>query len=55
MKTQHTPNLQEIETQITTNRFLNSFDCYPPAQDPDEEPPFSIHSALVKHVPFRKV
>ena len=27
---------------------------YPPAQEPEEAPPISKHSALVKHVPFLK-
>ena len=26
---------------------------YPPAQEPEAAPPFSIHSADVKQVPFR--
>ena len=41
------------------NANLKVFDpvlwTYPPAQEPEAAPPFSIHSADVKQVPFRKV
>ena len=38
-----------------TTPVLNRVKTYPPAHDPDAAPPFSVHSAAVKQVPFRKV
>ena len=52
MKTQQTPNL---EKGIILNEGFQKDFTYPPAQDPEPEPPFSVHSTLVKQVPFRKV
>ena len=39
------PEVDEVKTQQTPN---------PAAQEPDDEPPFELHSLDVKHVPFRR-
>ena len=52
MKTQQTPNLKKGKKVWF---FSNIELFYPPAHDPEDAPPFSPHSALVKQVPFLKV
>ena len=39
------PEVDEVKTQQTPN---------PAAQEPDDEPPFELHSLDVKQVPFRR-
>lgn len=54
MKTQQTPKLKRfINKQVYFKLLTIEGNIYPPAQDPEDDPPFSLHSAVVKHVPFR--
>ena len=53
MKTQQTPNLKNLIYEIIYHFFkIYIIIPYPPAQEPEDEPLCSRHSAAVKHVPF---
>lgn len=39
------PDVDDVKTQQTPK---------PEAQEPDDDPPLSLHSCDVKHVPFRR-
>ena len=53
MKTQQIPKLKSKYRNVFLFLMTIEGNIYPPAQDPEDEPPFSLHSAVVKHVPFR--
>lgn len=51
---QQIPNLQEKQVGTKTLKTETKNKTYPDAQFPAGEPPFAVHSELVKQVPFRR-